>query len=43
MGGVFGEGHVSHVSITLPFGDTATIPDPVGITLETVKLKDFVG
>ncbi|WP_272921112.1 hypothetical protein [Streptomyces sp. SID4917] len=24
-----------------PYGDTVKLPDPVGITLETEKLKDY--
>jgi Uma2 family endonuclease len=27
--------------VTQPFGDTVELPDPVAITLETAKLKDF--
>lgn len=28
---------------TRPFGDVVELPDPVGITLETEKLKDYAG
>ncbi|WP_420543055.1 hypothetical protein [Streptomyces niveus] len=27
---------------TVPFGKTVVLPDPVGITLETEQLKDWV-